>query len=38
MDNGPIGSQINLVPHTLNMQPLEAGDIKDSSKVLSGKE
>ena len=38
MDNGPLGSQINLVPHTLNMQPLEADDIKDSSKVIVGKE
>jgi hypothetical protein len=37
LDNGPIGSQINLVPHTLNMQPLEAGDVKDPSKVIGGK-
>jgi hypothetical protein len=37
MDNGPIGSQINLVPHTMDMQPLEAGDIKDPSKVIGGK-
>lgn len=37
LDNGPIGSQINLVPHTLNMQPLDASDIKDSSKVISGR-
>ncbi|MBO0727318.1 MAG: DUF2846 domain-containing protein [Blastocatellia bacterium] len=37
LDNGPVGSQINLVPHTLNMQPLEADDIKDPSRVISGK-
>jgi len=36
-DSGPIGSQINLVPHTLEMQPLEADDIKDPSKVIGGK-
>jgi Protein of unknown function (DUF2846) len=37
LDNGPIGSQINLVPHTMDMQPLEAGAIKDPSKVIGGK-
>lgn len=37
LDNGLIGSAINLVPHTLSMQPLEADDIKDSSKLISVK-
>lgn len=37
LDDGPMGSQINLVPHLLNMQPLDADDIKDPSKVISVK-
>ncbi|HEX5082166.1 MAG TPA: DUF2846 domain-containing protein [Blastocatellia bacterium] len=37
LDNGVIGSQINLVPHMLNMQPLDADDIKNPSKVISVK-
>lgn len=37
LDEGLIGSQINIVPHTLNMQPLDNDNVKDPSKVISGK-